>query len=71
MFVPPFDNWLSITIPLVPCRAFGAVTQVDVPEQIGVDIGTVPSRVEASRYPLVGVVAGPPTPKNIMSVVPL
>ncbi|MGA7322471.1 MAG: hypothetical protein WBW98_18350 [Candidatus Sulfotelmatobacter sp.] len=38
MFVPPFDNWLSITIPLVPPRALGNVTQLDVgaPVQVGV-----------------------------------
>jgi hypothetical protein len=38
MFVPPFDNSLSITIPLVPPRALGAVTQLDVgaPVQVGV-----------------------------------
>ncbi len=30
MFVPPFDNWLSITIALVPPRALGEVTQLDV-----------------------------------------
>jgi hypothetical protein len=38
MFVPPFDNSLSITMPLVPPRALGAVTQLDVgaPVQVGV-----------------------------------
>jgi hypothetical protein len=66
MFVPPFDNWLSITIPLVPPRALGAVTQLDVvaPEQDGVDKELV--IVELSKYPSLE-----PTPKNIRSVVPL
>src|ERR1035438_3056328 len=38
MLVPPFDTWLSITIPLVPPRALGDVTQLDVgaPVQVGV-----------------------------------
>ena len=67
MFVPPFDNWLSITIPLVPPRALGDVTQLDVgaPVQVGVVNEVV--IVELSRYPSVE----PPTPKNIRSVVPL
>jgi hypothetical protein len=67
MFVPPFDNWLSITIPLIPPRALGAVTQVDVgaPVQVGADNEEVPI-VELSRNPSVV----PPTPKNIRSVVP-
>ena len=67
MFVPPFDNWLSITIPLVPPRALGDVTQLDVgaPVQVGVVSEVV--IVELSRYALLE----PPTPKNILSVVPL
>jgi hypothetical protein len=66
MLVPPFDNSLSITIPLVPPRALGAVTQLDVgrPVQVGVVKEVV--IVELSRYPSVE-----PTPKNIRSVVPL
>jgi hypothetical protein len=66
MFVPPLDNWLSITIPLVPPRALGAVTQLDVgaPEQDGVDRELV--IVELSRYPSLE-----PAPKNTRSVVPL
>jgi len=65
MFVPPFDNWLSITTPLVPPRALGAVTQLDVGglTQDGVDKELV--IVELSRNPSVD-----PTPKNIRSVVP-
>ena len=37
MLVPPLDTWLSITMPLVPPRAFGDVTQLDVgaPVQFG------------------------------------
>jgi hypothetical protein len=67
MFVPPFDNWLSITIPLVPPRALGDVTQLDVgaPVQVG-GVNEVVI-VELSRNPSVE----PPTPKNIRSVVPL
>jgi hypothetical protein len=30
MFVPPRDNRLSITIPLVPPRALGDGTQLDI-----------------------------------------
>jgi hypothetical protein len=60
MFDPPFDSSLSITIPLVPPRAFGEVTQLEVgaPEQVGV---ANPARiVELSRNPS----AVDPTPKN-------
>jgi hypothetical protein len=66
MFVPPFDNWLSITIPLVPPSALGAVTQLEVgaPVQFGVVSEVV--IVELSRYPSLL-----PTPKNSRSVVPL
>jgi hypothetical protein len=66
MFVPPFESWLSITIPLLPPRTLGAVTQLDVgaPEQVGVLSEVV--MVEASRNPSVD-----PTPKNSRSVVPL
>jgi hypothetical protein len=65
MFVPPFDNWLSITIPLVPPTALGDVTQVDVgvPVQFGVVSDVV--IVEVSRNPSVVL----PTPKNNRSVV--
>jgi hypothetical protein len=65
MFVPPFDTWLSTTIPLVPPRAFGAFTQLDVGElpQLGVDKELV--IVELSKYPSLD-----PTPKNSRSVVP-
>jgi hypothetical protein len=65
MFAPPFDNWLSITIPLVPPRVLGDVTQLEVgaPVQIGVVSDVV--TVELSRNPSVE-----PTPKNIRSVVP-
>jgi len=65
MLSPPFDNWLSITIPLVPPEALGASTQLDVgvPVQFGVDSEFV--IVELSRKPSVE-----PTPKNIRSVVP-
>jgi len=67
MFVPPFDSSLSITIPLVPPRALGEVTQLEVaaPEQVGVVSDVV--IVELSRYPSVVE----PTPKNNRSVVPL
>ena len=67
MFVPPFDSWLSITIPLVPPRALGEVTQLEVadPEQVGVLSEVVIA--ELSRYPSVVE----PTPKNNRSVVPL
>ena len=66
MFVPPFDNWLSITIPLVPPRAVGDFTQVDVgaPVQVGVLNEVV--IVELSRNPSLD-----PTPKNKRSVAPL
>ena len=66
MFVPPFDNSLSITMPLVPPRALGAVTQVEVgvPTQFGVASEDV--IVELSRNPSLD-----PTPKNSRSVVPL
>ena len=51
MFVPPFDTWLSITMPLVPPRALGDVTQLDVgaPVQVGVVSEVV--IVELSRNP--------------------
>jgi len=66
MFDPPFDNSLSITMPLVPPRAFGDVTQLEVgaPVQVGV-VGEVVI-VELSRNPSLD-----PTPKNRRSVVPL
>ena len=66
MFAPLFDTWLSITIPLVPSRALGELTQVDVgsPVQFGVVSEVV--IVELSRNPSVE----PPTPKNNRSVVP-
>ena len=65
MLVPPLETWLSITIPLVPPRAVGDVTQLDVgvPVQFGVVNEVV--IVELSRKPLVN-----PTPKNNRSVVP-
>jgi hypothetical protein len=66
MFAPPFDTWLSITIPLVPPRALGELTQLDVgrPVQFGVVNEVV--IVELCKYPSVV----PPAPKNIRSVVP-
>ena len=66
MFVPPFDTWLSIMIPLVPPRAAGDVTQLDVgaPVQVGVVSEVV--IVELSKNPSVD-----PTPKNNRSVVRL
>jgi len=66
MLVPPFDTWLSITIPLVPPRELGEVTQLDVgvPMQFGVVSEVV--IVEPSRNPSFEL----PTPKNIRSVVP-
>src|SRR5215469_2307244 len=65
MFVPPFDTTLSVTIPLVPPKAAGAFTQLEVavPPQFGVD--NVVVMVELSMNPSV-----PPTPKNRRSVVP-
>src|ERR1035438_2772800 len=59
MLVPPFDTWLSITIPLVPPRALGDVKQLDVgaPVQVGVESEAV--IVELSRNPSVD-----PTPNN-------
>jgi hypothetical protein len=66
MFAPPLDNWLSITIPLVPPRALGAFTQLDVggAEQLGVVNELV--IVELSMNPSLEL----PTPKNRRSVVP-
>ena len=64
MFVPPFDNWLSITIQLVPPRAFGAVTQLDVGAPVQVGVASEVVIVELSRNPSLD-----PTPKNIRSVV--
>ena len=67
MFVPPFDISLSMTIPLVPPKALGELTQLEVaaPEQVGVVSDVV--TVELSRCPSVVE----PTPKNNRSVVPL
>jgi hypothetical protein len=67
MFVPPFETWLSITMPLVPPKACGATTQLEVGgvPQLGADAVVV--RVELSMKPSVVL----PTPKNIRSVVPL
>jgi hypothetical protein len=66
MFVPPFDNSLSITIPLVPPRALGDVTQLDVGAPVQVGVVSEAAIVELSRNPSLD-----PTPKNSRSVVPL
>jgi hypothetical protein len=66
MLVPPFDTWLSITIPLVPPRALGDVTQLDVGAPVQVGVVSEAVIVELSRNPSVD-----PTPKNNRSVAPL
>ena len=66
MFVPPSGTSLSMTIPLVPPRALGAVTQLDVGAPAVQVVGVVNEVVivELFTYPTVAS----PTPKNIMSV---
>lgn len=66
MFVPPFDNWLSITIPLVPPKAFGDFTQLDVGAPVHVGALNEVVIVELSTNELLV----PPSPKNSRSVVP-
>jgi hypothetical protein len=69
MFVPPLDTWLSITIPLVPPRALGEVTQLDVGAPVHVGTVSEVVIVELSRNPSEPVPVEP-TPKNNRSVVP-
>src|SRR5664279_5575224 len=70
MLAPPFDTWLSITMPLVPPRAAGAFTQLAVgaAPQTGVVSDVVIA--ELSRNPSGVPVAELPTPKKKRSVVP-
>jgi len=52
MFVPPLDSWLSITIPLVPPRALGDVTQLDVgaPVHVGAQRSCVGRRLTSLGF---------------------
>ena len=68
MFAPPLlVTWLSTMIPLVPPRALGAVTHVDV--GVVVQFGEVNELVivELSTNPSFELL---PTPKNRRSVAP-
>jgi len=60
---------LSITIPLVPPRALGEVTQLDVGAPVHVGTVSEVVIVELSRNPS-DPVPVEPTPKNNRSVVP-
>ena len=69
MFVPPLNTWLSITIPLVPPRALGDVTQLDVGAPVHVGAVCEVVIVERSRNPS-DAVPVEPMPNNNRSVVP-